>query len=488
MLRVMRLVAVCLSLFVGATYAATNTATNTVSDGGAFDGQSGAVHEQAFVVLGAQGQPIVRVLTTDEQCPDIDVDGKLLPTTLRAAPAVEPLRETVSAPANSKPAVFSVRTCELSLPHHSETASLHGQMLPLPPKIINSIVVIGDTGCRIKGRFAQDCNDPQRYPFARIASLAAQWHPDIVVHVGDYLYRENACPAGNAGCAGSPWGYGSDSWQADFFQPARALLRAAPWVMVRGNHESCARAGQGWWRFLDPHPLREKQDCNLAANDKIGDFADAYAVPLGQHDQFIILDTSDAINKPLPADDFRAQAYARMYQQMLALAKQATHDFILNHQPILGVAAEENTTSTVLAPGNQSLQSVFKRENPRLFPDNVDALFSGHVHIWEALDFRNAYPAQFITGFSGTDEDMAPMPAKLPAHFTPYAGAIPDDFSSWIGGFGYMTMQRSYGQRWDIGIWNVSGDKVNTCHLDGKRAWCDEKHLTGAMGQVTAGK
>ena len=51
-----------------------------------------------------------------------------------------------------------------------------------------------------------------------------------------------------------------------------------------------------------------------------------------------------------------------------------------------------------------------------------------------------------------------------------------------------MTMQRSYGQRWDIGIWNVNGDKVNTCHLDGKRAWCDEKHLTGAMGQVTAGK
>ena len=364
MLHAVRLVVACLSLFVGASYAATNAAP----DAGAFDGQSVAVHEQAFVVLGIQGRPIVRVLTTDGQCPDLDVDGKLLSTILRAAPAVEPLRETGSAPVNSKPSVFSVRTCELSLPRHSETASLHGQMLPLPPKIINRIVVIGDTGCRIKGRYAQDCNDPQRYPFARIASLAAQWHPDIVVHVGDYLYRENACPAGNAGCAGSPWGYGSDSWQADFFQPARVLLNAVPWVMVRGNHESCARAGQGWWRFLDPHPLRKKQDCNLAANDKIGDFADAYAVPLGQHDQFIVLDTSDAINKPLPTDDFRAQAYARMYQQMLVLDKQVAHNFILNHQPILGVAAEEDVTSAVLTPGNQALQSVFKRENPRLFP------------------------------------------------------------------------------------------------------------------------
>jgi hypothetical protein len=50
----------------------------------------------------------------------------------------------------------------------------------------------------------------------------------------------------------SPWGYGWDTWKADFFDPAQALLKAAPWVMVRGNHETCTRAGQGWWRFLDP--------------------------------------------------------------------------------------------------------------------------------------------------------------------------------------------------------------------------------------------
>ncbi len=59
---------------------------------------------------------------------------------------------------------------------------------------------------------------------------------------------------GNAhDCAGSPWGYGWDAWNADFFTPAAPLLAAAPWAAVRGNHESCARAGQGWWRFLDGH-------------------------------------------------------------------------------------------------------------------------------------------------------------------------------------------------------------------------------------------
>ena len=81
------------------------------------------------------------------------------------------------------------------------------------------------------------------------------------------------------GCAGSPWGYGWDAWDADLFTPARPLLAAAPWIVVRGNHESCNRAGQGWWRFLDPRPLVPGRDCNDPANDGIGDFSDPYAIP-----------------------------------------------------------------------------------------------------------------------------------------------------------------------------------------------------------------
>ena len=65
------------------------------------------------------------------------------------------------------------------------------------------IVVIGDTGCRLKtGEEYQSCNDAEKYQFGRIAATAAQWKPDLVVHVGDYLYRENACPQADSGCAG----------------------------------------------------------------------------------------------------------------------------------------------------------------------------------------------------------------------------------------------------------------------------------------------
>ncbi len=70
-------------------------------------------------------------------------------------------------------------------------------------------------------------------------------------------YREDECPAGNTGCAGSPSGYGWAPWNADFFAPAAPLFAAAPWVMVRGNHEDCSRAGEGWFRFLDRLPMEK---------------------------------------------------------------------------------------------------------------------------------------------------------------------------------------------------------------------------------------
>ena len=87
------------------------------------------------------------------------------------------------------------------------------------------IVMFGDTGCRLKtGDPTQACNDHNAWPFPKVAAMAAAARPDLMIHVGDYEYREDACPTGNIGCAGSPSGYGWDAWNADFFQPAAAAL------------------------------------------------------------------------------------------------------------------------------------------------------------------------------------------------------------------------------------------------------------------------
>jgi len=89
------------------------------------------------------------------------------------------------------------------------------------------------------------CDDPAAWPFARVAMTAAGFAPDLVIHVGDYHYRETPC-ADRAGCANSPHGDTWRAWQADFFDPAEGLLASAPWIMLRGNHEDCLRAGAGW--------------------------------------------------------------------------------------------------------------------------------------------------------------------------------------------------------------------------------------------------
>ena len=211
----------------------------------------------AFVVLGDGGTPVARVITVASNCPAVDVDGVSTPMKVRAPPGTEALRPTLSIPALSKPSAFPVLTCELALAAGAASATVGGHALPLPKRMPQRIVVIGDSGCRLKASdgINQACNDPEAWPFARVVATAAATWPDLVIHVGDYHYRETACPPGNAGCAGSPWGYGWDAWDADLFTPARALFAAAPWIVVRGNHESCNRAGQGWWRFLDPRPL-----------------------------------------------------------------------------------------------------------------------------------------------------------------------------------------------------------------------------------------
>ena len=430
--------------------------------------------DSMYVVLGEGGAPVARVLTSAASCPAIKIDGAELAMNVRAQPQTLPLRPTRSAPEDSKPSAFPLLTCEKFIPPHAASISVAGRTLPLPHPQINRIVVIGDTGCRIKKseNAAQPCNDAQQYPFAAVAAAAAKWQPDLVVHVGDYLYRENACPEGNKGCAGSPWGYGWDAWNADFFDPARPLLQAAPWIMVRGNHESCSRAGQGWWRLIDPRQFVPGRDCVTAANDDNGDYSDPYAVPIGGDSQFIVLDTSNTPGGVIKPGDIRQIKYADMYRKLDALSQQAGYNIGVNHHPILGFAAKEDKNGKIsLNPGNGGLQSVFGAINPLYLPPRVNAMLSGHVHVWEEVSFSSPHPTQFVAGFSGTAEDIVPLPETLSAGQTPAPGAIVEHFSSWVNGFGYMTMERN-GASWDVKIWNVAGQQVNSCKIEGKRSVC----------------
>ena len=438
--------------------------------------QVAAAAPDMFVVMGEGGVPVARVLTAAATCPLITLDGKNSVMELRAGAQTLPLRETRSAPADSKPSDFPILTCEKTIPVNTSAVLVQGHSLPLPAPQINRIVVIGDTGCRIKksDHAAQSCNDAQQYPFAAIATAAAEWKPDLVVHVGDYLYRENACPEGNKGCEGSPWGYGWDAWNADFFRPAAPLLKAAPWVMVRGNHESCARAGQGWWRLLDPRPLLPGRDCVASVTDDEGDYSDPYAVPLGSDSQIIVLDTSNTPGGVIPAGDIRVSKYTDLYRKMDILSQQASYNMAVNHHPILGFSAKQNAKGKItLQPGNAGLQSVFGAINPLFLPPRINALLSGHVHVWEQVSFSSPHPTQFVAGFSGTMEDTVPLPVTIAGDQSPAPGAVVAQFSSLVSGFGFMTMERAGSGVWNVKIWDTAGKQVNACRLEGKHSVCD---------------
>jgi len=439
------------------------------------EAERAAAKSYAFVVLGEAGQPIARLITAASQCPAILLDGRTETMEVRARPATVPLRPTRSEPALSKPSAFPVLVCDKAIPHGVSRAEVAGRTLPLPKANPRRIVVIGDTGCRIKtsDNAFQACDDSAQWPFAAVASAAAAAAPDLVIHVGDYHYRENACPHGNAGCAGSPWGYGWDAWEADVFAPGEPLLRAAPWIVVRGNHESCNRAGQGWWRFLDPRPWASRQNCDLAADDSVGDYSEPYAVPLGSgrdaDTQFIVFDSSVVGVLPLSASDPMYIRYRAQFERAFALAARTPNAFFLDHHPILAFAPNPAQPNAPF-PGNGSLQSVLAPLYPTtLFPPSVKALLSGHVHLFEMVSYSTPQPAQFVSG-NGGDWTDRPLTDPLPAGVVPAPGTAISSIAA-TNRFGFMTMERD-GARWLVFAKDARGTALYRCTLEGRQASC----------------
>ncbi|MFZ6748752.1 metallophosphoesterase family protein [Undibacterium sp. Ren11W] len=423
----------------------------------------------AWVVMGEQGQAQARAITTASECPELSQDGVSKRMQLRAGAASIAQRKTVSSAADSKASLFEVNSCEADLQASVKTASIAGRVLPLPKALPQKIIVIGDTGCRLQkgSNYFQECNDAAKWAFAQVAKTAASFQPDLVIHVGDYHYRENACSPGNSSCASSPWGYGWDTWRADFFTPAAALLAAAPWVVVRGNHESCGRAGQGWWRFMDPRPLQAGRDCNREADDLQGDYSAPYAIPLGtmggQSAQLIVFDSAKVPGQILEKTSSAYQIYSAQLQAADQLAEQAQFSIFMNHHPILGFAP-------AFTPGNPALQDLMQQSHPeRLFPPKVQATLAGHVHLFEAITFASDHPSQFVAGNGGSSLDQA-LPNQIPAGATPYAKAAVAHFSN-SNQAGFMTMER-VGANWKMQAWDQHGKPLTSCLMQDGKTTC----------------
>ena len=381
----------------------------------------------AWTQLAPEGA-IARTILAQTACPDLMVDGQAQKMQVRAVASLP---------------FYPVTVCETPIPETATTLSIAGQILTPPKKDdLARIAVMGDTGCRIESGTYQACNNGDKWPTYSVAQSAGATKPDLLIHNGDYVYRSIACPAGNAGCAGSPYGFNWDAWNADFFEPFRNLLSVAPWFFVRGNHELCSNAGDGWFRFLDPRPL--PATCQ--------DYTDPFAVMAGSL-QLIHFDSAVA------DDANRVQEQIDRYKPQFDMVQQLAgkNSWLMVHRPLWAIRPTGNSNVVMQAASANTL------------PDGVNLVISGHTHIFETFTFDVPRPPQVVIGNSGAN-----LAAAITASF---AGQIVGEAkvtkATALSHFGFSTITPS-GDGWTIVDRDVNGVPVATCNAVKNDIACDK--------------
>lgn len=355
----------------------------------------------AWVQMTPSG-PLVRVVTWAPTCPRVAaVDDGGGPAQWQGALAMR---------AQPMPPDFPDLVCEGPAPPGRLFAvEGHPVRLRLPAEHPTRIVALSDSGCM--GLAAgQDCTRDWFLP--AIARAAAARQPDLVLHLGDYNYRGTTCTTAYDGCCNYEPGVcdypncgdSSITWHADFFAPAAPLLAAAPWVMTRGNHELCSRAGKGFFRYLDPHSPPPACNANPVVNPT---YTDPYALALGQHLRLLVLDSANGCGQPQLRDN--VPGYRIQFERLAEVAAEgfAAQTWLLTHRPIWSVLRTNGMTTTAL---DYTLQQAL---GPNL-PPNVSLTLSGHQHLLQALTFADAgRPPALLVGTGGAELDN---PADLPTH------------------------------------------------------------------------
>jgi len=346
--------------------------------------------------LGDQPDLIARVLIEGgANCPAITVDG-----------VTTPMRERV----DPRSAAFG-RICEERRPLGTalRIRIAHGDRVLLEQEVTRnpaSIAVLGDTGCRVATDKSQDCSDPRAWPFARLADTVSARRPGLIVHLGDYYYREAPCRADMVNCVPGPYGDRGETWHADFFRPARGLIATAPWIFVRGNHEGCERGGYGWsYYFADGGPA-----CETVHRPAVVRLAGLTFLNFDSAQTDIGYDR-DAENKAWLA---LADRIAASPETMLGAPGSTV--FLVTHEPAYGIC--ERNCAEHLAPDGGGIRTVADRVREA---GRRTIVLTGHIHAFQAYDVvpatlgRGRALTQIVLGNGGTLLDKFPDNMVPPA-------------------------------------------------------------------------
>ena len=357
------------------------------------------------------------VLPAGARCPTLDatVDG-----TLRHVPMV------ARRPASTTGAAFaSLFVCRAALPAGATRATVGAVSVPAAlPGRITRVALLADTGCSVPpGKPAQDCASAAKWPLARVAASIARSHPDLVMHIGDYFYREGECSEAMAARCGTspgqlPGAAFDDSaygWLADAILPMSPLFAAAPIVMTRGNHEACDRAGNGWYLFFDPWP----DTAQRCAPDAAGSVPTAVSptwvrdFPLGNGRSLHIAVVDSAYgNDPAVSSWLPHQEPLYAAAEGLSPARPGRESWLITHRPIFGsmewLSAKTHQLYWTWISADQTAAAL-----PHLAPFSL--ILGSHIHAAEANQLPGM-PGQLVIGNSGTELTAFTTPFELPAY------------------------------------------------------------------------
>ena len=311
-----------------------------------------------------------------------------------------------------------------------------------------TIVIMGDSGCRLKeskgGSEYQNCNDPRMWPLAKIAEEAKKENPDLIIHLGDYHYREQCSFGKPCEKMSLVVGYGWQPWELDFFQPMQKLLEKAPVIIVRGNHEDCNRAFLGY-KFLLSNTDWEK-DCI--------DYEPAQIMTLG--DIAIINFDSSAISE-IPFEGDESIWIKRLNDINEKIEKlKIKKVWFVTHKPIYGIIPFK----FALFPGNINFRRYFEKS---LLKDKVSLLFGGHIHT-SMVVVPKKYGKQIILGNSGTkleNFNLKLNQSLLNSFSYESAHLVSNEF-------GYAVIKKSNDAKWSIVFKDSNGIEIYRELLDAK--------------------
>lgn len=408
------------------------------------------------------------VLPAASKCPQLEVQGAASVPMARRAPGT-----------TTKGAFDDVLVCSAPIPPGATSVSVAGHSIPAAmPDEVETIAAFGDSGCLIN-KVVQDCR--KDWPLRPLAEQIARARPDLIIHVGDYYYRERACPTDDQDKCGDspappsrvPFIDSAAGWRADYLDPASPLFSVAPILAVRGNHEVCSEAGNGYFLFMDYRS--GSQDVCAPRPDGKAPVVQTKPwridLPLitGKDLRLVVVDSAHGWDYGISPWSGRQRG---LYQRAATMAKNPSGlTWLVTHQPPLAI------TTTKYDPGNvpdwTNWVAVDQTVASRGLLTPYDALVSGHLHLSQVVKIPGL-PPQFVFGGGGTFLDppdgydtpkYGPLATSKGEPMVPGFKPYPRDQYRWIEvqhAFGLARPNAAQGA-WDVQYVKPDGSTLATC-------------------------